>query len=180
MNYRDKIKGAYVEQDASLAILKVSLPDRIMRRVLWRVAQSQYNPFGLLSVYKVKRKLLRRKITLSGKVEGWESVLDSEEEGELRSLLRDMDELRKTRFHRSVIPLEGQFKIPILMMFGDGSREACCSLVYLRWERNDSQVVCRLVTGKTQVTPKVKITIPGMELMAAVNSVRLARKVREC
>jgi hypothetical protein len=36
-----------------------------------------------------------------------------------------------------------------------------------------------LVTGKTQVAPKVKITIPRMELVAAVNSVRLARKVRE-
>jgi hypothetical protein len=91
-----------------------------------------------------------------------------------------MDKLRKTRFCRCVIPLEGQFKIPILMMFGDGSREACCSLVYLWRERDDGQVMCRLVTGKTQVTPKVKITIPSMELMAAVNSVRLARKVREC
>jgi hypothetical protein len=46
--------------------------------------------------------------------EGWESILDSEEEGEFCSLLRDMDELRKTRFRRCVIPLEGQFKIPIL------------------------------------------------------------------
>ncbi len=36
-----------------------------------------------------------------------------------------------------------------------------------------------LITGKTQVAPKVKITIPRMELVAAVNSVRLARKVRE-
>jgi hypothetical protein len=35
------------------------------------------------------------------------------------------------------------------------------------------------VTGKTQVTPKVKITITRMELVVAVNSVRLARKVRE-
>jgi hypothetical protein len=61
LNYREKIKCAYVEQDASLANLKVSLLDRIMRRVLWRVAQSQYNPFGLLSIYMVKRELLRRK-----------------------------------------------------------------------------------------------------------------------
>ncbi len=34
------------------------------------------------------------------------------------------------------------------------------------------------MTGKTQVAPKVKITIPRMELVAAVNSIRLARKVR--
>jgi hypothetical protein len=51
--------------------------------------------------------------------------------------------------------------------------------VYLRWERDDGSAQCVLVTGKTQVAPKVKITIPRMELVAAVNSVRLARKVRE-
>jgi hypothetical protein len=34
------------------------------------------------------------------------------------------------------------------------------------------------VTGKTQVAPKVKITIPRIELLAVVNSVRLARKVK--
>ncbi len=35
------------------------------------------------------------------------------------------------------------------------------------------------MTGKTQVTPKAKIKIPRMEPVAAVNSVRLARRVRE-
>ncbi len=68
---------------------------------------------------------------------------------------------------------------PILMVFGDGSREACCTLVYLRWERDDGTACCWLITGKTQVAPKVKITIPRMELVAAVNSVRLAKKTRE-
>ncbi len=51
--------------------------------------------------------------------------------------------------------------------------------MYLRCERNDGSVCCRQVTGKTQVAPKVKITIPRMELLVAVNSVRLARKVKE-
>jgi hypothetical protein len=78
-----------------------------------------------------------------------------------------------------VQPLEGQFKNPMLLVFGDGSREACCTLAYLRWERDDDTARCFLITEKTQVAPKVKITIPRMELVAAVNSVRLARKVRE-
>ncbi len=63
-------------------------------------------------------------------------------------------------------------------VFGDGSQEACCSLENQRWERDDRLACCRLVTGKTQVAPKVKITIPRMELVAAVISVRLARKVK--
>jgi hypothetical protein len=65
------------------------------------------------------------------------------------------------------------------MVFRDGSREACCTLVYLRWEREDGTACCRLITGKTQVAPRVKITIPRMELVAAVNSVRLAKKTWE-
>ncbi len=143
------------------------------------MAQSQYDPLGLLSVYMVKWKLLMRKVTLKGKEGEWETPLDEEEEGEFRQLLQDLKELREIRFPRCVQPLEGQFMNPVLMAFGDGSREACCTLVYLRWEREDGTARCCLVTGKTQIAPRVKITIPRMELVAAVNSVRLARKARE-
>jgi hypothetical protein len=85
LNYGEKIKGTYIEQDDSLTDLEVSLLDRITRSVLWRVAQSKYNPLGLRSIYMVKRKLLMRKITLKGKVEGWESILDPEEEDKFRA-----------------------------------------------------------------------------------------------
>jgi hypothetical protein len=40
-------------------------------------------------------------------------------------------------------------------------------------------VVCQIVTEKTQVAPRVKIVIPRMELVAAVNSVRLVKKVKD-
>jgi hypothetical protein len=114
-----------------------------------------------------------RKVTIKGKEGNWETPLDKEEEEEFRQLLRDLKELREIRFPRCVQPLEGQFRRSLLLVFGDGSREACCTLVYLRWERDDGSAQCVLVTGKTQVAPKVKRTIPRMELVAAVNSVRL-------
>jgi hypothetical protein len=99
-------------------------------------------------------------------------------EEEFRTLLREMDKLQKIRFPRSIVPKEGQLRKTLLMVFGDGSHEACCSLIYLRLVKDDGQVVCKLVTRKTQVAPKVKITIPRMELVAAVNSVRLAKKIK--
>jgi hypothetical protein len=49
-----------MEEDAPLTDPEISLPDRITRRVLWRVAQIQDDPLGLLSVYMVKWKLLMR------------------------------------------------------------------------------------------------------------------------
>jgi hypothetical protein len=179
LNYGEKVKGAYLEEDAPLTDPESALPQVITRRVLWRVAQSQYDPLGLLSVYMVKWKLLMRKVTLKGKEGGWETLLDKEEEEEFRQLLRDLKELREIRFPRCVQPLEGQFANPMLMVFGDGSREACCTLAYLRWKRGNGTARCCLVTGKMQVAPRVKITIPRMELVAAVNSVRLAKKARE-
>jgi hypothetical protein len=102
----------------------------------------------------VKWKLLMRKVTMKGKGGGWESALDKEEEEEFRILLCNLNELRKIRFPRRVQPLEGQFKRPLLLVFRDGSPEACCTLIYLRWEREDGTACCRLVTGKNQVAPK--------------------------
>jgi hypothetical protein len=94
LNYREKKKGAYMEAKAYLAEPEVNLHSRITRRVAWRVAQSQYDPLGLLSIYMVRWKLLRRQVTLNGKIAGWESTLDPEEEEEFQTHLRDMDELR--------------------------------------------------------------------------------------
>jgi hypothetical protein len=62
-NYGEKVKGAYLEEDAPLSDPESALPPVITLRVLWRVAQSQYDPLGLLSVYMVKWKLLMRKVT---------------------------------------------------------------------------------------------------------------------
>jgi hypothetical protein len=155
LNYGLKVKGAYLEEDAPLADPESALPQVITRRVLWRVAQSQYDPLGLLSVSMVKWKLLMRKVTLKGKEGGWETTLDKEEEEEFRQLLRDLKELREIRFPRCVQPLERQFRNPMLLVFGDQSREACCTLAYLRWEREYGTARCYLITGKTQVAPKV-------------------------
>ncbi len=59
-----------------------------------------------------------RKVTLKRKSGGWESALDQEEEEEFKELLRGMNELQKIRFPRCVCPLEGQFKKPLLLVFG--------------------------------------------------------------
>ncbi len=95
LNYDKKVKGAYLEEDAPLADPESALPWVITHRILWRVAQSQYDQLGLLSMYMVRWKLLMRKVTLKGKGGGWESLLDKEEEDEFRQLLRDLKELRR-------------------------------------------------------------------------------------
>ncbi len=50
LNYGEKVKGAYLGEDAPLTDPESALPQVITRRILWRVAQSQYDPLDLLSV----------------------------------------------------------------------------------------------------------------------------------
>jgi hypothetical protein len=49
-----------------------------------------------------------------GSYGNWESPLDHDEEKESRTLLKDMDKLRRVKFPKSITPREGQYKIPYL------------------------------------------------------------------
>ncbi len=49
----------------------------------------------------------------------------------------------------------------------------------MRWQMADGTVQCRLLAGKTRVAPKCKISIPRMELMGALLSIRLSRKIQD-
>ena len=76
-------------------------------------------------------------------------------------------------------PLEKVVGDPMLLVFGDGSMQASCTLDYIRWEMVDGSFQCRLLAGKTRVAPKVVIlTAPRMELQAALLAVRLAARVK--
>jgi hypothetical protein len=49
------------------------------------------------------------------------------------------------------------------MVIGNTSRKVCCTLVYLRREREDGQDECKLITNKTQAAPRVKIAGGGCQ-----------------
>src|SRR5450830_1658991 len=117
----------------------------------------------------------------TSKVYGWEDVVSPEVDAAFRKTLAGLRELRDVTFPRSIRPpvTTKVNQPPMLMVLGDGSREASCALAYLRWERPDGSGICRLVSGKTRVAPKVKITIPRVELVGALMIVRLAQKVLE-
>ncbi len=55
------------------------------------VAQSQYDPLGLLSACMITRKLLMKVVTLG-------PMPSPPKENEFRAVLTDMDELRKVKF----------------------------------------------------------------------------------
>ena len=65
-----------------------------------------------------------------------------------------------------------------LHAFGDASEVAYASAVYLRVVHEDGKVSTSLVMSKTRVAPVRNITLPRLELMAAVITARLCSYVK--
>jgi len=182
INFAGKSRGAKLAPDVDLEeeVIDEVMPEVITKRIVWRVAQGQYDPVGLLAPYLVQFKIVMRDLCAEdGKVKGWdEPVSDNIREAFLR-VLEGLKELRLISFPRSIYPATDPIGPPTLMVFGDGSREAYCALAYVRWELRDGTVKCQLITGKSRVSPKQKISIPRIELLGSLLAVRLAKRIKD-
>jgi hypothetical protein len=181
VNYSGKRKGANIEPDEDLEEIEATMPRVITKRILWRVSMGQYDLLGLVSVFLIRLKLLMRSICQEdGQVADWDDPVHPEVHNSFVEIMKEMKELREVSFPRSIKPATWrEDKLPTLMVFGDGSTQAYCTLAYARWELEDGSVACRLVAGKTRVAPKNKISVPRLELMGAVLAVRLALKIKD-
>jgi hypothetical protein len=65
-------------------------------------------------------------------------------------------------------------------VFGDASEEAYAAVVYLRNTYNSGQVIIRLVKASSKLAPKKTLTVPKLELNAALLSSRLAAAIQSC
>jgi hypothetical protein len=133
VNFSGKQKGVRVDPDAYLEEeVGTFTLDHITKRMLWRVAQGHYDPLGLLLPYTIRLKLLIRGMTQeSGKVTGWDEEVPAAVTNDFREILEDMKALQDITFPKSIMPPEsigptvGKL---MLLMFGDGSREASWAL----------------------------------------------------
>ena len=63
--------------------------------------------------------------------------------------------------------------------FSDASQSGCGQCSYIRLVIDRAQIHCRLLIGKSRVSPLKFISIPRLELMAAVLSVKISKLLRE-
>ncbi len=185
LNTGGKVGGDRVQEDIDLeGDLSKAIPGAITKRILWRVAQGQYNPLGLLCAFTIRYKIFMRSLSdeEEGTHVGWDDPVPASVEPDFPEVLQHLKDLKRVEFPRSIWPEPSKGPVkgnPMLLIFGDGSVEASCALAYLRWELEDRSVVCRLLAGKTRVAPRCKISIPRMELMGSLVAVRLYQKIKD-
>ena len=147
------------------------------KRNILRIAAKLFDPLGLISPVMVGLRMLLQKLCLN-KCE-WDSPIPQHQRHYLQKWMNDMEKVNQISVSRYYFPGERKkVKSASLHGFGDASKEAYCAVVYLCIETEEGYRTS-LVSSKTRVTPSSPMTIPRLELLAALILARLVATARE-
>ena len=150
----------------------------VTRRGIVSAVYSLFDPLGFIAPYAMKAKMLLQ--TLSRKRLGWDDTLEETDKEQWKRWLDDLPKLHQIQVDRCFKPKGfGEVKEVQLHLFSDASRQGYAAVAYLRLKDVTNQVHCVFVMGKARLAPIREISIPRLELTAAVISVRLSKVIRE-
>ena len=144
------------------------------RLVLSRVA-SIFDPIGLVAPYTIKARLMLKEVwRLHG--QQWDDALSEKLTEQFLHWSKALPELSTLELQRCY------FSEPVesleLHVFGDSSKEVFGAVAFLRArQKSDGSTQLAFVIGKGRVAPMKSLTIPKLELQAALLASRLKRHV---
>ena len=143
----------------------------LTRRKMLSYISSMYDPLGLVGPVLLKGKLLCQEAIKIGLA--WDEQIPSGLAAEWNKWVGALKSVKDIAFPRCIKPAHYSDAVLELHHFSDASEKAygCCS--YLRCIAKDGRIHTALILSKSRVTPIKPITIPRLELQAAV----LATKV---
>lgn len=137
-----------------------------------RTLMSIFDPFGFLSSYVVYLKILLQEVWRTTK--GWTDEVNDDVFDKWKKWIIILPNIENVKIPRWFSITSGSSVQ--LHIFVDASELAYASVAYFRIESPDG-VKVSLVSAKVKVAPKQPLSIPRMELMAAVLGVRLANTI---
>ena len=93
-------------------------------------------------------------------------------------LFEEMMALNSVQFEPCLTP-PNAISNPSLVVFCEASRKAFGACAYTKWNLNDGKFGVRFVATKSRVAPLKQLTIPRLELQAAVIQSRLRSTIPE-
>ena len=145
------------------------------KRGILRITASLFDPLGLVVPFLLTPKLLLRELWRQNV--GWDEIID---EASLAVWTRWKEMAR----HLSEIRIKRCFNLhdsPVtaiqLHIFADASELAYGPVGYLRFSYKDSTHACTLVMSKSKLAPLKTVSLPRLELNAAVTAVRLFKNI---
>ena len=176
VNFSQKQRKIRTEPNLTESNVLEGTPTQLTRRMILSQVNGIFDPLGLVSPFVVNAKILLRKIT--DQKAGWDDPISEKDRNEWTAFFYEMFQIEKIKFARSVKP-ENAVGNPVLVLFSDASTEAFGACAYVRWETEDGQFMCTLLAAKSKLAPAKRLSIPRLELNAALLAARLKKFIVE-
>ena len=144
------------------------------RRLLSLIAR-MFDPLGFASPFTITLKIMFQDIWKKGL--GWDDILPAEYQGQMKKWIDGMTEMRSWKIPRRISLSEipwNNIEEKELIVFADASEKAYGCCVYLKTTTDKCSTVS-LVMSKVKIAPLKRITLPRLELLAALLGARLVR-----
>ena len=174
-----RVLGVQWDSKSDEFLFKVNLPNKsLTRRGLLSAVSSLYDPLGFVSPVTLMPKLLLQNLCKKGY--DWDKPLKADEVTNWHMWLETLPTLSNLHIQRCFRPLNfGEVRCHEIHIFSDASLHCYGSCCYLRLINNQGQIHCAYIIGKARVAPIKAISIPKLELTAAVLSVKLWQLVKK-
>lgn len=150
-----------------------SVNDKITKRKILSIIGQIFDPLGLISPSVLEAKIIMQRMWALNLQ--WDDSVPHDIEVLWNKFIQSLSALKQL-----VIPRRVFYDSPKhiqLHIFCDASQNAYGACAYVRTQSTDSEVYVQLLTAKSRVAPLKSLTIPRLELCAALTAVRLYKKV---
>ncbi|XP_045104356.1 uncharacterized protein LOC123517398 [Portunus trituberculatus] len=185
INFSKRCKNVRPGPDLTADEITHKLPSSLTKRMVLSQVASLYDPLGLLTPFTVQCKLLLRKlITLKREQDGveqtlgWDDPIPDDVYGEWVCLFKNMFALEKIKFQRCIKP-DSAIGKPTLVVYADASNIAYSACAYVHFQLQDGTHSAQLLAAKSRIAPLRQMTIPRLELCAAVLASRLRKTIEK-
>lgn len=157
----------------------VTVPNQtknITKRTIISDISRLYDPLGWVAPSVIVAKILIQKLWMS-RID-WDDEVPSWIVNEWTTYRADLVQLGQIRIPRWINTTTNS-KIVELHGFSDASKVAYAAVVYIRVIDNDGKIYVSLLTAKTKVAPIKQISIPRLELCAALLVTKLLDEIAD-
>ena len=141
------------------------------KRLTLKLVASIYDPLGWLAPYLIRGKLCLR--ALWAEDLQWDDPLGDGLASQVNRWTCEVSDLAKIRIPRCIGTRSAPVTVRHLHLFGDASPLAYAAVAYLQTFFADGSSETSILMSKTRVAPRQQLTLPRLELMAALLCVRL-------
>ena len=154
---------------------RIVIQDRpLTRRGILSTVSSVYDPLGLVAPLILLGKQILQDLCRENA--DWDDPISDQLRPRWERWRNELRLLEGLKIPRCYKPAElGDPKVVELHHFSDASQVGYGQCSFLRLLNESDQAHCSLVMGKSRVTPLKSVTIPRLELTAAVVSVRVSQ-----